>query len=299
MKLLSSILGLLAIMITTIVFGQPTHPVLPFLPEGTILHGNIRYGEEATQKHLLDIYLPPGANGDVPVIVFIHGGAWISNDKYADFGYMRKTVSEFIENGYAIASIDYRWATEAPFPAQIRDCNLAVSWLYDHAGQYGFDRNRFALIGFSAGGHLAALQGLSNNDKVDAFYVPGSTRDFTFRAVVDFYGPAELASLKSSEDPGSPEAILLGAAPVSRPDLARIASPVTYVDPNDPPFLIIHGENDELVWNRQSKLLSAWLTVSDVENELIIVPGAPHFGVMFDSDPIRSKVLSFLRKHLQ
>jgi dipeptidyl aminopeptidase/acylaminoacyl peptidase len=116
--------------------------------------------------------------------------------------------------------------------------------------------------------------------------------------VVDFYGPAELASLKSSEDPGSPEAILLGAAPVSRPDLAKIASPVTYVDPRDPPFLIIHGENDELVWNRQSKLLSAWLTVSDVENELVIVPGAPHFGVMFDADPIRSKVLSFLRKHL-
>lgn len=298
MKLLSTTLSLLAIMATTLVFGQSAHPVLSFLPEGTVLHGNIRYSGDATEKHLLDIYLPSGVKGDIPVIVFIHGGGWLSNDKYADFGYMRKTVAEFIESGYAIASIDYRWATEAPFPAQIRDCNLAVSWLHDHAEQYGLDRNRFALIGFSAGGHLASLQGLSNNNRVDDFYVPGSSRDFTFRAVVDFYGPAELASLKSSEDPESPEAILLGAAPVSRPDLAKVASPVTYVDPKDPPFLIIHGENDELVWNRQSKLLSAWLTVADVENELVIVPGAPHFGVMFDADPIREKVLGFLRKHL-
>lgn len=298
MKLFSITLSLLAIMTAGVVFGQPSNPVLPFLPEGTILHGNIRYSGDATEKHLLDIYLPPGVKGKAPVIIFIHGGAWISNDKYADFGYMRKTVAEFIKNGYAIASIDYRWATETPFPAQIRDCNLAVSWLYDHAEQYGLDRNRLALIGFSAGGHLASLQGLSNNERVDDFHVPGSSRNFTIKAVVDFYGPAELASLKSSEDPKSPEAILLGAAPVNRPDLAKVASPVTYVDPKDPPFLIIHGENDELVWNRQSKLLSAWLTVNGVDNELVIVPGAPHFGIMFDADPIRSKVLSFLRKHL-
>ena len=85
-----------------------------------------------------------------------------------------------------------------------------------------------------------------------------------------------------ADDEKSPESILIGAAPLARPDLAKAASPVTYVDKNDPPFLIIHGEKDELVSPKQSQLLSAWLSVVGVQNELIIVKDAPHFGVMFD-----------------
>ena len=92
--------------------------------------------------------------------------------------------------------------------------------------------------------------------------------------------------------------MLIGAAPLERPDLARAASPVAYVDENDPPFLIIHGEKDDLVSPRHSQLLSAWLTVKGVENELIIVKDAPHYGVMFDDAEVRQRVLSFLRKHL-
>jgi dipeptidyl aminopeptidase/acylaminoacyl peptidase len=153
-------------------------------------------------------------------------------------------------------------------------------------------------MGFSAGGHLASLQGLSKNDKIKAFFVPNTSQNFSFKAVVDFYGPSELTSLKSSEEPKAPEAILLGATPVERPDLARVASPVTYVDKDDPPFLIIHGEKDDIVWNRQSKLLSGWLTSAGVENELIIVPDAPHFGDMFDVENIRTKVMAFLKKNL-
>ena len=96
----------------------------------------------------------------------------------------------------------------------------------------------------------------------------------------------------------STEGLLIGAAPLARPDLAKAASPVTYVDKNDPPFLIIHGEKDELVSTKQSQLLSAWLTVVGVQNELIIVKGAPHFGVMFDTDDVRNKVMDFLKKQL-
>ena len=85
---------------------------------------------------------------------------------------------------------------------------------------------------------------------------------------------------------------------MSRPDLAKAASPVTYVDKNDPPFLIIHGEKDDLVSPKQSQLLSSWLNVAGVKNELIIVKDAPHFGEMFDADEIRIKVLDFLKKKL-
>jgi acetyl esterase/lipase len=283
--------------VVKISFAQ-TNPVIGAFPAGTILHGNIRYNNDTLQKHLLDIYLPANAKGKLPLVIFIHGGGWLSNDKYADMGYMKKTVAEIISSGFALASIDYRFSTQAVFPALIQDCNRAVSFLYDNADKYGFDKNRFAVMGFSAGGHLASLLGLSKNNNVETFFMPGSSRSFNIKAVVDFYGPAELILFPGADNEKSPEGLLIGAAPLARPDLAKAASPVTYVDKNDPPFLIIHGEKDELVSTKQSQLLSAWLNVVGVQNELIIVKDAPHFGVMFDTDDIRNKVMTFLKKQL-
>ncbi|MEQ9441744.1 MAG: alpha/beta hydrolase [Cyclobacteriaceae bacterium] len=276
-----------------------TNPVMDAFPEGTVLHGNIPYNDDTLQKHLLDIYLPPNAQGKLPLVIFVHGGGWLSNDKYADIGYMKKTVAEIVSSGFALASIDYRFSTQAVFPAQIQDCNRAVSYLYDHADTYGFDPQRFAVMGFSAGGHLASLMGLSNNDQVNAFFMTGTSQSFTFKAVVDFYGPAELILFPGADDAKSPEGLLIGTAPLARPDLAKAASPVTYVDQDDPPFLIIHGEKDALVSPRHSKLLSAWLDAVNVPNELIIVKDAPHFGEMFDVDAVRNKVVSFLKEALK
>lgn len=279
-------------------FSQ-TNRVMNLFPEGTILHGNIPYNDDTLKKHLLDIYLPPNASGKVPLVIWVHGGGWLSNDKYADLGYMKQTVAAIINQGYALASIDYRFSTQAVFPAQMLDCNRAISFLYDNADKYGFDRERFALMGFSAGGHLASMVGLSKNNAIDAFFIPGSSKNFSFKAVVDFYGPADLTLFPGANDAKSPEGLLIGAAPLDRPDLAKIASPVSYVDENDPPFLIIHGEKDDLVSPRQSQLLNAWLKVKGVQTELIIVPDAPHFGAMFDADNIRAKVIGFLKKELK
>ena len=119
-------------------FAQ-TNPVMDVFPTGTVVYGNIPYNNDSLKKHLLDIYLPPEAKGKLPLVIFIHGGGWLSNDKYADMGYMRKTVAEIISSGFALASIDYRFSTQAVFPAQIQDCNRAVSFLYDNADKYGFD----------------------------------------------------------------------------------------------------------------------------------------------------------------
>jgi acetyl esterase/lipase len=279
-------------------FSQ-TNPVMDIFPNGTILHGDIPYADDTLQKHLLDIYLPADAKGRLPLVIFIHGGGWLSNDKYADMGYMRKTVAEIVRNGFALASIDYRFSTQAVFPAQIQDCNRAIAFLYDNANKYGFDKNRFAVMGFSAGGHLASLVGLSKNNDIKLFFMPGTNSSFILNAVVDFYGPAELILFPGADNDKSPEALLIGAAPLERPDLAEVASPVTYVDKNDPPFLIVHGEKDELVSTKHSQLLSSWLSVVGVQNELIIVKDAPHFGEMFDSDEVRNKVITFLTKHLK
>jgi acetyl esterase/lipase len=276
-----------------------TNRVIQFFPEGTVLHSNLPYNNDTLQKHLLDIYLPANAKGKLPLVVFVHGGGWLTNDKYADMSYMKKTIAEIINSGFALASIDYRHSTQAVFPAQIQDCNRAVSFLYDNADKYGIDKSRFVVMGFSAGGHLASLMGLAKNNSPKNFFMPGAGNAFKFKAVVDFYGPADLILFPGNDDPKSPESLLLGAAPISRPDLAKAASPVTYVDKNDPPFLIIHGEKDESVSTKQSQLLSSWLKLSDIPNEVIIVKDAPHFGPMFDADEIRSKVMAFLKLHLK
>ncbi len=285
--------------LANVAFSQTSNPVLKLFPQGTVLHGNIPYNNDTLKKHLLDIYLPENAKEKIPFVVFIHGGGWLVNDKYADIGYMGNTVSALINNGIAVASIDYRFASQARFPALIQDCNQALGFLCKNAEKYGLDKNRIAIMGFSAGGHLASLQGLANNNKVAGFFMGDTVQEYAIKAVVDYYGPSELTSLGSSEDPKAPEAILLGASPVSRPDLARIASPVTYVDKNDPPFLIFHGEKDNIVTNRQSKLLSGWLTANGVKNELIIVKDAPHFGKMYDTEEFKDKVIAFLKDALK
>ena len=269
------------------------------LPKGTIIHGNIPYNNDTLKKHLLDIYLPVNAKGNVPFVIFIHGGGWLGNDKYADMGYMPNTIAAMLENGMAVASIDYRFATQAVFPAILQDCNKAVSFLYDNADKYRLDKNKIAVMGFSAGGHLASLMGTSQNNKVKDLYFPNSYRPFQYKAVVDFYGPIDLVLLPCNEDAKSPEALLIGAIPLERPDLAKAASPITYIDKNDPPFIIFHGEKDNIVSNKQSKLFSAWLKYYGVKNELTIVKDAPHYGTMYDVEEIRVKVIDFLKANLK
>lgn len=275
---------------------------LKLFPQGTVFHQNIPYANDTLQKHLLDVYLPPNTTGKLPLVVWIHGGAWMLNDKYADMSYMKNTVKSFIDSGYVLASMNYRYSTDSVFPAQIRDCNAAIEFLYQHADEYHIDKNKIAVIGFSAGGHLASLLSLSNNNHIKEFAT--TPVDFKIRTCLDFYGPADFIMLASNPDTSinnmhNPVWMLLGVLGVDRPDLAKHASPVTYIDKNDPPFLIVQGEKDESVPNTQAKILSAWLTLNGVKNDLIIVPNAPHYGEMFDADYIRKKVFEYLRNYLR
>ena len=280
------------------------NPVQHIFPEGTVMHGNIPYANDSLKKHQLDIYVPASASNNTPLVVWVHGGAWMLNDKYADMSYMKNTVKGLIDSGYALASIDYRHSTQAPFPAQIQDCNEALEFLYKHAAEYKLDKNRIALIGFSAGGHLASLMGLSNNNNVTEFYPRHQRTHFKIRCVLDFYGPSDLIAISSNPDTSvnnsrNPVALLLGGMAIEHPDLAKKASPVTYVDKNDPPFLIVQGEKDESVPNTQSRLLHSWLGLYGVRNQLIIVPGAPHYGPMFDAPDIRKQLFAFLAASLR
>jgi dipeptidyl aminopeptidase/acylaminoacyl peptidase len=126
---------------------------------------------------------------------------------------------------------------------------------------------------------------------------------FNIKCVLDYYGPSDFIALATNPDTAvnnsrNALSVLLGAMAVDRPDLAKKASPVTYIDKKDPPFIIVQGEKDESVPNTQSKLLHAWLTLTGVKSQLIIVPNAPHYGVMFDTEDIRKEVFDFLAAHL-
>lgn len=281
--------------------AQTTNPKIGLFPQGTVLYGNIPYANDTLQKHLLDIYLPPVKKSSYPLIVWTHGGAWMLNDKYADMNYMANTLKAFVDSGYAVASIDYRHSTTAVFPAQIQDCNQAIEFLYENAAKYSLDKERIAIIGFSAGGHLASLLALSNNNHIKQFYPDGKKPGFKIKMVLDFYGPSDFSTLKGNDnkDPKNPITLLLGAMATERPDLAKIASPATYIDKNDPPFLIVQGEKDESVNPDQSISLSNKLKAAGIYNELIIVPGAPHYGVMFDQEFIRKRIFYFLDNYMK
>ena len=283
-------------------YGQVPDHVKEWFPKETLFHHNVPYANDTLRKHLLDIYVPGNANFNTPVVVWVHGGAWMMNDKYADMGYMKNTIRSFLEKGYALASIDYRHSTTAKFPAQIQDCYEALEFLHVNAGKYKMDKKRIALIGFSAGGHLASLLALSNNNNITEFYPDKKKTHFQIKAMIDFYGPSDFMVMTAPGDPnmtGDPISTLLGAAPIKRPDISKLASPVTYVDKNDPPFFIVHGEKDESVPYQQSVLLQSYLNVAGVQNELTIVKDAPHYGAMFDSEEIRTKLFAFLENTLK
>ncbi len=199
-------------------------------PTGTVFHQNIPYANDTLKKHLLDIYLPANSTSNTPLVIWVHGGAWMHGDKYADMGYMKNTIRSFIEKGYALASIDYRQSTTATFPAQIQDCIQAIEFLHNTATKYKLDKNKFALIGFSAGGHLASLLALSSNNNVTEFYPGKKKPTFVIKVVLDFYGPSNFllffGNAPSSAKGSDPISTLLGESPLKRPDLNNLASPV-------------------------------------------------------------------------
>lgn len=300
-RTVKTILTATSITVSAVHAQIPDH-IKSIFPAGTVMHNNLAYAGDTLKRHKLDIYLPALVKGNVPLVIWVHGGAWKLNDKFADMGYMKNTVKSFIDEGYAFASIDYRYSTDAVFPAQIQDCNQAVSWLYANAEKYHIDKNKIALIGFSAGGHLASLLALSNNNRIKPFSHDGKQVPFKIKAVIDFYGPSNfLAFTPKNEISTSDDAIasLLGGTILERPDLATLASPTTYIDANDPPFLIFHGEKDESVPYTQSVLLRSYLRQMNVKSELTVVPNAPHYGEMFDVESNKIKISAFLKTYLK
>ena len=254
---------------------------------------NIPYVTNPHPRQTLDLYLPKGAGGaPVPLVVWMHGGAWMLSNK--DWN----NVKYLVKHGYALASVDYRLSGDAVFPVQIKDCNAALDFLLNKAASYGIDPGKFIVGGASAGGHLALLLGLARNERT--FDADPAVRPF---AILDFFGPTDLTTIIDEVGHGHGREVqedvvpgLLGGPLIKHMDLARSASPLTYVDSGNPPVLILHGDKDDLVPYSQSERLHSRLDDVGIRNELITVRGAGHDGPMFETPEIQEKVVSFLRE---
>lgn len=238
----------------------------------------VAYAERDTGPLLMDVVVPSGAPVPPPVVIWLHGGGWFTGDRTM----APDLAVHFASRGFAMASIDYRLSGEARFPAQLHDVRAAVRYVRAHAGDLGVDAEAVGLWGSSAGGHLAALAGLTGH--LDALPgEPPAAGSAAVQAVAEGYGPVDLARIvaDSAAPPhmagtNAPEARLIGGHPDALPDAARAASPLAYVTPAAPPFLIAHGTADVLVRPDQSVLLHDALAGAGVDGTLYLLDGVRH-----------------------
>jgi len=271
----------------------PPQPPAPRVPDGTTVLRDIPYVTNGHAKQKLDLYLPKDG-GNLPLIIWIHGGAWTVGSKSLEV----QVPLNYLRDGYAVASVEYRFSQDALFPAQIEDCKAAVRWLRANAAKYQIDPDRFGAWGASAGGHLVAMLGTTGNVK-DFDVGENLNVSSKVQAVVDYFGPADLVHMTGHTGPGSPEAKLIGGPIQDNPDKADRASPVFYVTKDAPPFLIAHGDADNAVPFNQSELLAAALQKAGVPVTLYPVKGAGH-GLGILRDPRVSELTrAFLTKYLK
>lgn len=299
--LLPSAIVLLAATVLSLGFAsfaqQPAKTALPTTTEkdGIKKIADLAYVTDGHPRQRLDLYLPAKSTGVRPLIVWIHGGGWLGGTKSF------VTAAPLIGSGYAVASIEYRFSQDAPYPAQIEDCKAAVRWLRAHAVEYEIDPKRIGAWGASAGGHLVALLGTT-----------GEIRDFdkgenldqssAVQCVIDWFGPTDFI------DWGGDKAVLnkadsmvsklLGGPVPEKQELARQASPRHFVSAKSAPFLIMHGDKDPLVPLQQSEILNESLKKAGVASELITLKGSGHGSADFTAPAQVLAMKTFIDKYL-
>jgi acetyl esterase/lipase len=302
----------------------PPFPVFdaPGVPEKvsdvSAVHREITYARAIGFRPLkMDIWLPRNAAAPVPLVVWVHGGAFQLGDR-------RELPPTFAPNsvfrllneaGIGCATVDYRHALEAPFPAQLHDLKAAVRYLREFAGELGVDPERFGAWGESAGGHLVAMLGLTGHREDLNGGIGAQGHSSSISAVVDFYGVSSLVDIPPMNTPDGlfppaltaavpagmplrPEHMLVGGS--DDPALLAAASPVSYVTADAAPFLLIHGDSDGLVPHSQTDLLAAALADAGVEHEVVTIKGGDHcfFGAEDQLDSILAAAVEYFSRKL-
>jgi acetyl esterase/lipase len=274
--------------------ARAQRPAAPQLPAGVKALRDLPYVEDGHERNRLDLYRPEKFEGRLPLVVWIHGGAWWAGSKEG-------CPAIFLASkGYAVASINYRLSQHAVFPAQIEDCKAAIRWLRANAAKYHLDPDHIGVWGASAGGHLVAMLGTTGN--VKELEGKGGNLDQSSRVqcVVDWFGPTDMATMgRQADKPATPVAKLIGGPVQENQEKARKASPMTYVSKDSAPFLVMHGDQDNTVPLNQSEVLAEALKKAGVESELVVIQGNGHGGPGFNSPETRKRIEDFFAKHLQ
>ena len=263
----------------------------------------IEYANAGGKPLLMDLRVPDG-DGPFPVILYLHSGAWITGDRFGGPA-VRQAA-----RGYAVASIDYRLAPGAVWPAQIEDCKAAVRWLRANAARFHLDPSRIGVFGASAGGHLAAILGTSSGEaSLEGVALGNAQFSSSVRAVIDFYGPTDLLQMDAQKLPcypglsanasWMPPSLLMGCAIQTCKQKTMAANPITYITPDDPPFLIVQGKADCLVPWQQSQILYDALKAGGVDATLVYLPTAGHADDQFDEPQNEAIVDAFIDRTLK
>jgi len=264
---------------------------------------NVVYNVASGQELKLDVVRPRSVAAPVPVVMWIHGGGWVSGTKEAALLW----AMPYVEMGMAVVNVEYRLAKVAEAPAAIEDCRCALRWIVRNAERLKLDPTRIVVAGASAGGHLALMTGMTT---AAAGFDRGCPADEKIRwtgsdksepkvaAIINWFGITDVNDML--EDGGNPRGYAIEWVG-NRNDVARIAakaSPLTYVRAGLPPILTIHGDADTLVPVSHGRRLHEALQKAGAASELIIIPGGGHGG--FNPQQVRdiaAATRAFLRKH--
>jgi len=262
---------------------------------------DINYAGDELSSHCLDIYVPKEEQNMYPAVVIIYGSAFFGDDmKEKAMEVFGKTL---LKNGFAVVSINHRSSRDEIFPAQVQDVKAALRFIRARGSMYQIDTSFVGITGYSSGGHLSAFAGTSGSVEtktvgMESVEIEGDLGMYTdhssrVNAVVDWFGPIDFQSMDSCGSsmvhnaPDSPESILIGGPIQDKDELCALANPITYVDADDPPFLILHGDEDPLVPHCQSEMLSQALQKAGVPAEYILIEGAQHGPGVFEKENFR------------
>ena len=255
-----------------------------WIPDTVELTTDIAYADTDNPRQKLDLMLPRERSDEpLPVVAFIHGGAWRAGNKTAG---LRRCLPLAVSGDYAVVSIGYRLTDEAQWPEQSYDCKAAIRWIRANAEKYNLDADKIGIWGTSAGGHLVAMLGTSGDvEELEGTLGPNTDQSSRVTCVVDFFGPTDFLKMNTNtertatmdhDSANSPESLLIGGAVQDNPEKAAKASPLTFVTEDDPPFLLVHGTRDPLVAFSQSELLQDALQKVNVPATLITINGGGH-----------------------
>ncbi len=256
---------------------------------------DIVYTKAGTDELKLDIARPAGKDGPFPAVFVIHGGAWTAGNK-SD---VRGIMGEFTQHGYVAVSPQYRFCPKNVFPAQVHDVKAAVRFIKANAKKYQVDPDRIGAIGFSAGGHLALMLGLTGpNDGLEGDVSPGAP-DSRVKAVVNYFGPTDLAAKDIPDLSKGLVKNFLGGTPEQKPEAAAKASPLTFVSKDDAPVLTFQGTKDPLVPYTQAIKLAEAMSAAGVQGRVELLIGAGHGWGGAEVDQTKKESFEFFDRFLK